>query len=84
MVWFFIFAKILGPRLPNSCTHATIVPTPDNQGVILIGCYQNHDPIHQLRFTDGRFEWQTWDRQLEIPRDDTVAIIVPDQFVNCN
>ena len=75
---------ILGPRLPHTCTHATIVPTPDNQGVILLGCYQNHDPIHQLMHTDGRFEWQTWDRQLEIPRDDTVAMIVPDQFVNCS
>ena len=74
---------VTGPFLPHSCTHASIVSTPDQQGVILLGCYQNHDPIYELKSINGHFEWQTWDRQLETPRDDTVALMMPDHFINC-
>ena len=76
---------VRGPSLPSNhgCTHATIVPTPDQKGVILLGCYQDHNPIYELKFIDGHFDWQIWDRQLETPRDDTVAMLMPDQFINC-
>ena len=39
--------------------------------------------IYELKFIDGHFDWQIWDRQLETPRDDTIAMLMPDQFLNC-
>ena len=73
----------VGPPLTHSCTHASIVTTPDKQGVILLGCYQNHDPIYELQTVNGHLDWKMWDRQLQVQRDDTVAMLVPHDIVNC-
>ena len=82
---FHLISRIffVGPPLTHSCTHASIVPTPDKQGVILLGCYQNHDPIYELQTVNGHLEWKTWDRELQVQRDDTVAMLVPHDLVNC-
>ena len=56
----------------------------------MLGCYQNHDPIYELKFVPslnpisdapfngGWFEWVQWEKQLQDPRDDTVAMLIPE------
>ena len=79
---------LAGPQLPQTCDHPSIVQSPDGQGVILLGCFENGEPtdaIYELVNTQNKgLMWEKMSQKLKYPRYDTVAMLIPDELVNCS
>ena len=82
-----IICLLVGPQLPQTCDHPSIVQSPDGQGVILLGCFENGAPtdaIYELvNSDDNGLMWNKMSQKLKYPRYDTVAMLIPDELANC-
>jgi hypothetical protein len=67
---------------------ASLVPSPDGQGVILIGGYsatdnENHSSIYKLICDQLGCKWSEMKQQLQKARNTSVAMLIPDSLTNC-
>jgi hypothetical protein len=66
---------------------ASLVPSPDGQGVIVIGGYSNGDgyqsSIHKLICDQLECKWSEMEQKLKIARQLSVAMLIPDILTNC-
>jgi hypothetical protein len=79
---------IAGPKLPKTLSRASLVPSPDGQGVILIGGYSSTDPgnqssMYKLICDQLGCKWSEMEQQLQRSRRDFVAMLIPDHLTNC-
>jgi hypothetical protein len=67
---------------------ASLLPSPDGQGVIVIGGYSDGDgyqsSMYKLICDQLECKWSEMEQQLKIARDTFVAMLIPDTFkTNC-
>ena len=63
-----------------------MVSNPNGYGVILLGCSDGTitDKIFKLSWKNqNELEWSTMKQKLKYPRDDTVAMLIPNDFIKC-
>jgi hypothetical protein len=78
-----------GPRLPRPVYAAKMVSTPSGKGVILIGGNNvtgaggYHAYLIELICDAMACEWVEMEQKLQVPRDDFVAMLIPDTLTNC-
>jgi hypothetical protein len=62
-----------------------MVPSPDGQGVILMGGFSNgfQSSIHKLICDQLGCKWSEMEQQLKIPRELFVAMLIPNHLTNC-
>jgi hypothetical protein len=67
---------------------ASLVPSPDGQGVILIGGsdpdYAFQSSIYKLICDELGCKWTEMEQQLQIARKYSFAMLIPDHLTNCN
>ena len=78
---------IKGPDLPVSLNQHDMVPTPDGQGVLVIGgdigSDEVQDSIYQLKCTSTNLDscfWITLEQKLKYAREAFVAMLIPDSL----
>jgi hypothetical protein len=66
---------------------ASLLTSPDGQGVIVIGGYSNGDgyqsSIYKLICDQLECKWSEMEQQLKIARANFVAMLIPDILTNC-
>jgi hypothetical protein len=64
---------------------ASLLPSPDGQGVIVIGGYSNgyESSINKLICDQLGCKWSEMEQQLKIPRSSLVAMLIPNHLTNC-
>jgi hypothetical protein len=79
------FYLIAGPKLPKKLSGASLVPSPDGQGVILIGGYSATDQSSMYKLICDQLgcKWSKMEQQLQIARDRAVAMLIPNHLTNC-
>jgi hypothetical protein len=62
-----------------------LVPSPDGQGVIVIGGYFYGDQSSMYKLICDQLEckWSEMEQQLKIARSYLVAMLIPDTLTNC-
>jgi hypothetical protein len=63
-----------------------LLPSPDGQGVIVIGGYSYgyyQSSIHKLICDQLECKWSEKEQQLKIARMSLVAMLIPDTLTNC-
>jgi hypothetical protein len=82
-----IFYLIAGPKLPKKLYGASLLTSPDGQGVILIGGWSATDgyqsSIYKLIYDQLEWKWSEMEQQLQIARRYFVAMLIPDTLTNC-
>jgi hypothetical protein len=83
-----IFYLIAGPKLPKKLSSASLLPSPDGQGVILIGGWSYTDnadqsSMYKLICDQLGCKWSEMEQQLKIARSSLVAMLIPDTLTNC-
>ena len=76
-----------GPDLPNPCSYSSAVVQETSEGevVLVMGCNENPEKIYQLSdMPGGQLKWGTLSLELEHPRSNLVAMMIPDEFAHCN
>ena len=78
---------IKGPDLPVSLTQHAMVPSPDGQGVLVIGGDVGNDnvqgSIYQLKCSSTSLDscyWITLEQKLKYAREAFVAMLIPDSL----
>ena len=62
-----------------------MLTSPDGQGVMLFGCYENPQSFYELRNdVDGFLTWRKMPFELKYPRYDTIAMGIPDEMSACS
>jgi hypothetical protein len=72
-----------GPDLPKATRGATMVPTPDGTGVVLIGGATTLKDLHELKCSSRSCNWKKLNKQLSVSRNGHIAFYVPDSFAVC-
>ena len=72
--------------MPNKLyRHATV---PFDKDVVIIGGYgggsQSQSSLHRLTCHNQDCEWKTMSQQLKVGRNQFVAILIPDELVDCS
>jgi hypothetical protein len=67
---------------------ASLLPSPDGQGVIVIGGFSSTDDefqssIYKLICDQLECTWSEMEQQLKIARSNLVAMLIPDALTNC-
>jgi hypothetical protein len=67
---------------------ASLLPSPDGQGVIVIGGYSDTDneyqsSIYKLICDQLECKWSEMEQQLKIARSNFVAMLIPDALTTC-
>jgi hypothetical protein len=67
---------------------ASLLPSPDGQGVILMGGYlgtedRHSTSIHKLICDQLGCKWSEMEQQLKIARQRFVSMLIPDTLTNC-
>jgi hypothetical protein len=66
---------------------ASLLPSPDGQGVIVIGGYSDGDGVqssmYKLICDQLECKWSEMEQQLQIARRYFVAMLIPDALTNC-
>ena len=78
--------------MSKDCMFPSMVTSPDGQGVILLGCLYKinenlipDDKMYELRpDTNGDLTWTTMPQKLKYSRGQTIAMLIPDDFVDMN
>jgi hypothetical protein len=62
-----------------------LVPSPDGQGVIVIGGYSDgyQSSMYKLICDQLECKWSEMEQQLKIARSYLVAMLIPDTLTNC-
>ena len=69
--------------MTESCISPSLVPSPNGEGVILLGCENNPRDMFELKNKNGVLAWMKMTQKLEYPRSHTNAMLIPDTLVNC-
>jgi hypothetical protein len=68
-------------------TGASLLPSPDGQGVIVIGGYSAGDgyqsSIYKLICDQLECKWSEMEQQLQIARYSAVAMLIPNHLTTC-
>ena len=86
----YTFVKITGPALPDDCEHivfgSTLITSPTNKGVILIGGYINRKRSPLLYELSGDSEdnltWSLLDQKLNTERSHHVSFTIPNNCIS--
>ena len=71
------------PIMPG-CAHATMVPMPNGQSVIMFGCEGKADTFYHLFWNDNdELEWTILSKTMENGRTWPVGIWIPNELANC-
>jgi hypothetical protein len=64
---------------------ASLLPSPDGQGVIVIGGYSaaHQSSIYKLICDQLECKWSEMEQKLKIARQLSVAMLIPDTLTNC-
>ena len=79
----------LGPPLPEALFGNPIVPTPEGDGVLVVGGNGSAGPgghrdhIYKLICVAEGCKWEELAQKLQVGRSDHVAMLVPDSAVAC-
>ena len=57
-----------------------MLPLPNGQGAILLGCDNNSPEIYQLTWDGNDLIWRAMPNKLKNPRGNTVAMWIPEGF----
>lgn len=68
-----------GPKLPEKMVEISLVTNQNGNGVLVV--YQ--EKIHELKCSEQGCEWVKLEQELSVGRDDYVAMLIPDELVNC-
>jgi hypothetical protein len=62
-----------------------MLPSPDGQGVIVIGGYSAgyQSSIYKLICDQLKCQWSEMEQKLKFSRQDFVAMLIPDTLTNC-
>ena len=75
-----------GPDKPKAVGSSAGVTTPDGKSFLVIGGSNNRmttDPyIYQLQHQNGCWKWSQLEQKLRVPRQNHIALVVPDSFCN--
>ena len=73
-----------GPNLPDACTYGSMVTSPTEDGVILLGCEQNPEAIYKMApDSNGALVWTKMKQKLKYPRSGPIVVSIPDNQVTC-
>ena len=73
--------------MPKKLRYHEIVPF--DKDVVIIGGWSDdgggyQSSLHRLTCHNQDCEWKTMSQQLKVARDDFVAILIPDELVDCS
>ena len=72
--------------MPNKLSGHEIVPF--DKDVVIIGGYDGtvepRSSLHRLTCNNQQCEWTTMPQQLKVARDSFVAMLIPDELVDCS
>ena len=71
--------------MPNKLYGHEIVPF--DKDVVIIGGYDGssyQSSLHRLTCQNQDCEWKTMSQQLKVARESFVAILIPDELVDCS
>lgn len=80
----------VGPKLPYKIRTASMVTSPDGEGVVLIGGFnvnanQYSQGLIELRGSSiETLEWKFLEQSLTFQRRNHVSFPIPDEMTNCN
>ena len=61
-----------------------MVPMPNGQEAILLGCQSYQEKINKVYWNEGNLVWTTMTQTMKYPRSYTpIAIIIPDERNTC-
>ena len=69
------------PQLDQLCTSSSLVTSPNDDSVILLGCNEHRDSFFELKSINGHLEWSKMQQNLKYQRYSSVAMLVPDDLV---
>ena len=76
-----------GPDIPESCNSPSMVQSPDGNGIILVGCYNQYSEVSNALYemtTIGKdLRWRLMPQKLAFPKSNNVAMLIPDELVTC-
>jgi isoleucyl-tRNA synthetase len=72
-----------GPDLPKPTYAAAMVLTPDGTGVVHMGGEFTKKDFFELKCSESICNWSLMDQKLNVDRVYSVAMYVPDSFVDC-
>ena len=65
-----------------------MVTSPDGQGVILLGCYDDFgnisEVIYELKAMNDILTWEKMAQKMSRPKSRSVAMLVPDEITDCH
>ena len=70
--------------MPNKLAYHEIVPF--DKDVVIIGGWDGssyQSSLHRLTCHNQDCEWKTMSQQLKVARSDFVAMLIPDELVDC-
>ena len=73
------------PQLDQLCTSSSLVTSPNDDSVILLGCNEHRELFFELTSKNGHLEWSKMQQNLKfnhIPQLQ-LAMLVPDDLVTC-
>ena len=78
------FSTFTGPKLPDACTYGSMVTSPTEDGVILLGCEQNPEAIYKMApDSNGALVWTKMKQKLKYPRSGPIVVSISDNQVTC-
>ena len=70
--------------MPDNCYKGRMVPMPNGQEAILLGCSANQEKIYKLFWNEGNLAWTTMTKTLKYPRSSApIAMLLPDEMNTC-
>ena len=61
-----------------------MVPMPNRQEAILLGCYYTPERLYKVYWNEGNLEWTTMTQTNKYPRNTgPIAMFIPDEMNTC-
>ena len=78
---------IAGQWLPQVCVGGTMTTLPSGNEAVLIGCNDGNknglEKIFKVSWQGDELQWETLDQELKYPRNQAIAMIIPDSLTIC-
>ena len=78
---------IAGQWLPQVCVGGAMTTLPSGNEAVLIGCNDGNknglEKIFKVSWQGDELEWETLDQELKYPRNQAIAMIIPDSLTIC-
>ena len=82
-----MYECIAGPRLPQGCIGGSMATLPNSNEAVLIGCNDGNknglEKIFKITWQGDDLEWETLSQELKYPRNQAIAMIIPDSLTEC-